>query len=140
MPAPDEHLELTAHEVRTRLIPLVRMTELTGRVTVITEAGRRIAALVPVEAARSREEAHAAAARQQAAASGWQRRLDAVREHVRVQHRRRIHDLEQALARAWQLLDEARPPGTDRAADLLRAEHGSLLSQTDAPPPRSSES
>jgi hypothetical protein len=136
-PAPGEHLELTAHEVRTRLIPLARMTGLTGRVTMITEAGRRIAALVPVEAARSRDQVAADAARREAAALGWQRRLDAAREQVRVQHRRRIHDLEQALASAWALIDEVRPPGTDRAVELLRAEQRNLLAQTEdaAPTP-----
>lgn len=127
IPAPEGQLELTVHDVRSRLIPLVRMADLTGRVTIITEAGRQLAALVPADAARSRDQARAAAAQHEAAARGWEQRLDAVREQVRAQHRVRIRELEQALAGAWELIDDIRPPGVNRAADLLRAEHRDLF-------------
>ncbi|WP_328477202.1 hypothetical protein OHA21_23905 [Actinoplanes sp. NBC_00393] len=60
------------------------------------------------------------------AAAGWLRRIEKVREDVRRQHATRIRELSQALDEAWRMLDEARPPGTDRAADTLRAAHSDL--------------
>ncbi|WP_305785550.1 hypothetical protein [Symbioplanes lichenis] len=167
--------ELAVQEARSRLVPLARMTGLTGQVTVLTEGGRALAALVPVEALdrldaarppsavpaqrvdgreeaarwRSRAEAaeaalaqradderatqarraddeRAAEARRQAVAEGWQRRLETLREQLRVQHQRRTEELERALAQAWAVVDELRPPGRDRALDQLRAEHRAL--------------
>ncbi|PRX10996.1 hypothetical protein CLV67_13254 [Actinoplanes italicus] len=59
-------------------------------------------------------------------AEGWMRRIEKVREDVRRQHAQRIGELSQALDEAWRMLDAVRPPGTDRAADTLRATHADL--------------
>jgi hypothetical protein len=59
-------------------------------------------------------------------AEGWMRRIEKVREDVRRQHAHRIGELSQALDEAWRMLDAVRPPGTDRAADTLRATHADL--------------
>ncbi|GIE74306.1 hypothetical protein Aph02nite_02560 [Actinoplanes philippinensis] len=54
------------------------------------------------------------------------RRIEKVREDVRRQHAQRIGELSQALDEAWRLLDDLRPPGTDRSVDTLRAGHADL--------------
>lgn len=120
-------LELPVRDVRTRLLPLARMTALTGTVTLVTDAGRPLAALVPVDAARSRAAARAARAHQQATAEGWQRRLETMRGHLRSQHQQQVTALQQALTEAWQLIAETTPPGSDRHTDTLRAQHRALL-------------
>ncbi|MEV6342529.1 hypothetical protein [Actinoplanes sp. NPDC051851] len=58
--------------------------------------------------------------------AGWLRRIEKVREDVRRQHAGRIDELAGALEEAWQLLDAARPPGTDRHIDVARAAHADL--------------
>jgi hypothetical protein len=72
-------IDLPLNDVRTRLTALVRMTNLTGRVTVITDGGAPVAALVPADAARSRQEARADAARGGAAVRPDAARPDAAR-------------------------------------------------------------
>ncbi|WP_306204964.1 hypothetical protein [Actinoplanes sp. RD1] len=47
-PLPGARHELSVQEARARLVPLARMAGLTGQVTVLTEGGRAVAALVPV--------------------------------------------------------------------------------------------
>lgn len=129
-PAPRD-LSLT--EARTRLAALARMTDLTGAVTVISDAGRPVAALVPVDAARSRSDAQAAAAHRQATVHGWQQRLETLREHLRRQHRQETKSLQDALQQAWTLIDQLRPPGRDRAVDQLRAQQRQLLTDQAEP-------
>jgi antitoxin (DNA-binding transcriptional repressor) of toxin-antitoxin stability system len=137
-------LELSVAEARLRFQQLVRVTGLTGQVTVVVDGGRPVAAIVPpgdvlgpappAAAAAAAGPAPPAAAdaagpappAADAAAAGWMRRIEKVREDVRRQHAGRIRELSQALDEAWRLLDEARPPGTDRAADALRAMHADL--------------
>jgi antitoxin (DNA-binding transcriptional repressor) of toxin-antitoxin stability system len=130
---PDPPRELSLPEARTRLVALVRMTDLAGGVTIISDAGRPVAALVPVDAARSRSDARAAAAHQQATVRGWQQRLETVREHLRGQHRQETSTLRDALGQAWALIDQLRPPGRDRAVDQLRAQHRQLLADHGEP-------
>ncbi|MFC7528178.1 hypothetical protein [Actinoplanes sp. GCM10030250] len=173
-------LELSVAEARLRFQQLVRVTGLTGQVTVVMEGGRPIAAIVPpgdvlgagpappslspaprpeppslspaprselppsrrgprselppsVHGSWAGDAASVPAPRSdpgrgegESAAAGWMRRIEKVREDVRRQHAGRIRELSQALDEAWRLLDEARPPGTDRAADTLRAAHADL--------------
>ncbi|GLX99977.1 hypothetical protein Acsp01_03570 [Actinoplanes sp. NBRC 101535] len=61
-----------------------------------------------------------------ASSAGWLQRIERVREDVRRQHAGRIRELSGALEEAWRLIDATRPPGTDRAADTLRAAHADL--------------
>jgi antitoxin (DNA-binding transcriptional repressor) of toxin-antitoxin stability system len=117
---PGRPRDLPLKDVRTRIESLVRMTALSDLVTIITDAGRPLAAVVPVAAARSRADADAAAAHAQAAASGWMRRFDAVRAELRRQHAVEVRDLERELEQAWQALDRVAPPGSDRDVDALR--------------------
>jgi antitoxin (DNA-binding transcriptional repressor) of toxin-antitoxin stability system len=123
--------EISLAEARTRLAALARATGLTGAVTIISDAGRPIAALVPVDTARSRSDAQAAIAQQQAAAQGWQQRLETMREHQRRQHRQQIRELQLALQQTWALIDRLRLPGHDRAVDQLRVQHRQLLAGHD---------
>jgi antitoxin (DNA-binding transcriptional repressor) of toxin-antitoxin stability system len=112
--------DLSLKDARTRIESLVRMTALSDLVTIITDGGRPLAAVVPVAAARSRADAEAAATHAQAAASGWMRRFDAVRAELRRQHALEVRDLERELDQAWQALDRLVPPGLDRDVDALR--------------------
>ncbi|MEV6596227.1 type II toxin-antitoxin system Phd/YefM family antitoxin [Actinoplanes sp. NPDC051346] len=121
--------ELPINDVRTRLTALARMTNLTGAVTVITEGGHPIAALVPADTARSRSEAQAAQARQQAAARGWQQRLDTMRQELRLQHQQRADDLQRALQEAWALIDQLCPADRHRRLDQLRVLHRALWAE-----------
>ena len=130
---PEAPRELSLQEVRTRLVPLVRMTGLTGGVTVISDGGRPMAALVAPEAARTRAEAREAAAHQQAAARGWQQRLETMRHHLRTQHRREITELREALGQAWELIDRLSPPGRDREIDQLRVQQRQVLADHQEP-------
>ncbi|GGQ49355.1 type II toxin-antitoxin system Phd/YefM family antitoxin [Couchioplanes azureus] len=125
--------ELPVNDVRTRLTTLARMTQLTGEVTVITDGGQPVAALVSVDTARSRSETQAMLARRQAAARGWQERLEAMRQEVRAQHRQRADDLQRALLEAWALIDELRPAGRHRRLEQLRAMHRELLGAAGEP-------
>jgi antitoxin (DNA-binding transcriptional repressor) of toxin-antitoxin stability system len=113
--------------VRTRLTALARMTELTGAVTLISDGGRPVAALVPADAARSRAEAREAAAHQQATTRGWQQRLETMRGHLRQQHHQQVAALADALTEAWALIDHLSPPGRRHSTDQLRAQHHQLL-------------
>ncbi|MEV6300234.1 hypothetical protein AB0M02_12595 [Actinoplanes sp. NPDC051861] len=114
-------IELSVAEARLRFQQLVRVTGLTGQVTVVVDGGRPIAAIVPVPG-----EGPAPPAPSGPSADGWMRRIEKVREDVRRQHAGRIRELSVALDEAWRLIDEIRPPGTDRAADTLRAAHADL--------------
>jgi hypothetical protein len=190
-------LELSIAEARLRFQQLVRVTGVTGQVTVVVDGGRPIAAIVPVtdlhEAgppagvppavpparppaevppargvppavpparppaevppargvppavpparppaevppARGVPPARPPAQRRPVApihegegsAAGWLRRIEKVREDVRRQHAAQIRELTVALDEAWRALDAARPAGTDRVVDTLRAAHADL--------------
>ncbi|MEU4424928.1 hypothetical protein AB0F81_30275 [Actinoplanes sp. NPDC024001] len=173
-------LELSVAEARLRFQQLVRVTGVTGQVTIVVDGGRPVAAIVPPgdvlgtgpappsvpqpvppprqappsvpqpmspprdvptgersvtrpgffpsatsAPAASPASTDAPAGGEQVAA-GWLRRIEKVREDVRRQHATRIRELSQALDEAWRLLDDIRPPGTDRAADTLRAAQADL--------------
>ncbi len=122
-PLPNDPRDLPLKEARTRIETLVRMTALSDLVTIITDGGRPLAAVVPVAAARSRADADAAAVQAQAAASGWMRRLDAVRAGLRRQHAVEVRELQRELGDVWQVVDRLCPPGSDRGVDALRAAH-----------------
>ncbi|GAA0462903.1 hypothetical protein Aca07nite_76360 [Actinoplanes capillaceus] len=120
-------IELTVAEARLRFQQLVRVTGVTGQVTVVVDGGRPIAAIVPAsQVLDPPPPPPPPPAAPSAAAEGWMRRIEKVREDVRRQHAQRIGDLSQALDEAWRLLDEMRPPGTDRTVDTLRAAHVDL--------------
>jgi hypothetical protein len=131
MAQPAAH-ELSVQEARARLVPLARMAGLTGQVTVLTDGGREIAALVPATMLGQLPAAipaqRAAEAKQRAAAEGWERRLTTLREQLLAQHQGRTRELRSALAQVWAALDELSPPGRDRALDQLRAAHHPLVS------------
>ena len=117
IPPSGQPRELPLSEARVRLTQLARLTAVTGQVTVITDGGRPVAALVPADAARSRAEAQATAAHARAVAAGWMQRMEAVRAALRGQHAAEARQLEAA----WHLLDRLSPPGADRAVDAARA-------------------
>lgn len=121
-------IELSIAETRLRFQQLVRLTGLTGQVTVVVDGGRPIAAIVPardvLEPPPDPPQPVAEAGAE--ARAGWLRRIEKVREDVRRQHAGRIRELSQALDEAWQLLDRLHPPGTDRHVDTLRAAHGDV--------------
>jgi hypothetical protein len=122
-------IELTVAEARLRFQQLVRVTGLTGQVTVVVDGGRPIAAIVPVSYATPPPPPAAPPAppvAPQASAEGWMRRIEKVREDLRRQHTQRVGELSRALDEAWIMLDAVRPPGTDRAVDTLRATHNDL--------------
>jgi antitoxin (DNA-binding transcriptional repressor) of toxin-antitoxin stability system len=154
-------LELSIAEARLRFQQLVRVTGVTGQVTVVVDGGRPIAAIVPVtDLHDTAPPAGVPPARPAAApppappplpaavpspagppaqrrpvapihagegsAGGWLRRIEKVREDVRRQHASQIRELAKALDEAWQALDAARPAGTDRVVDTLRAAHVDL--------------
>jgi antitoxin (DNA-binding transcriptional repressor) of toxin-antitoxin stability system len=119
-PMPSGPRDLPLKDARTRIESLVRMTALSDLVTIITDGGRPLAAVVPVAAARSRADAEAAAAHTQAAASGWMRRFDAVRAELRRQHTFEVEELKRELDQAWRVLDRLVPVGSDRDVDALR--------------------
>ncbi|MEH1124853.1 type II toxin-antitoxin system Phd/YefM family antitoxin [Micromonospora sp. CPCC 206061] len=123
----DARREVTIHEARTRLVQLVRLTALTDLVTIITDAGRPAAALVPVEAARNKAQVRAAAASAEAAAAGWVHRLEAERLRLAQQHSAELGAVTDALARAWAALDRFSPAGKDRDVDEMRAAHNRYL-------------
>ncbi|MEV0901176.1 hypothetical protein [Actinoplanes sp. NPDC049802] len=115
-------IELTVAEARLRFQQLVRVTGVTGQVTVVVDGGRPIAAIVPASQALDPPPAPPPPVN----AEGWMRRIEKVREDVRRQHTQRVGELSQALDEAWQLIDALRPPGTDRSVDTLRATHVDL--------------
>ncbi len=120
-------IELTVPEARLRFQQLVRVTGLTDQVTVIVDGGRPLAAIVPVSSIPTTPTPNSPTPHSPGPnAEGWMRRIEKVREDVRRQHAGRIEELSRALDEAWRLLDEVRPPGTDRTADLLRATHSDL--------------
>ena len=126
-PLPRRRIELPMLEARTRFTQIVRLTPVTGQITVITDRGRPVAAIVPIEAVHSDEPAPSPTARTQTAAAGWMRRIEQVRETIRRQHAMRITELEQALTNIWAVLDRLRPQGSDRTVDELRIAHHDLL-------------
>jgi hypothetical protein len=142
-------IELTVAEARLRFQQLVRVTGLTGQITVVVDGGRPIAAIVPVSevlgngpappsappsappppppaVSQAVPEPRSGSVPPAASAEGWMRRIEKVREDVRRQHAQRTADLSHALDEAWRLLDAVRPPGTDRTVDALRATHADL--------------
>ena len=129
---PRRRIELPLPEARTRLTQIVRLTAITGQVTVITDQGRPVAAIVPTDAALSDEPATAPEAHTENAAAGWMRRIEQVREAVRRQHATRTTELEHALTDVWAVLDRLAPRGSDRAADELRVAQRDVLAK---PPP-----
>ncbi|GIE51587.1 hypothetical protein Ani05nite_51210 [Amorphoplanes nipponensis] len=114
------------------MIQIVRLTPVTSQVTVITDRGRPVAAIVPVDAVRGDEPSPVQETRTENAAAGWMRRTEQVREAVRRQHAMRIGELEHALTDAWAVLDRVVPRGSDRAADELRVAQRDVLAM---PPP-----
>ncbi|WP_433298913.1 hypothetical protein ACQP2F_44790 [Actinoplanes sp. CA-030573] len=112
--APRPPLELTLAEARTRFVQLVRLAGLTRQATVVTDAGRPAAAIVPIDVLRQ-------SGRRQTV-DGWLRRIEKVREDLRAEHAA----LQHALGEAWARLDEVRPPGADPDVDALRASHADL--------------
>ncbi|MEV8509725.1 type II toxin-antitoxin system prevent-host-death family antitoxin [Actinoplanes sp. NPDC051475] len=125
-------IELALIEARNRFTQLVRLASLAGQVTVITEQGRPVAAIVPADAALSAEPLTAPRAHTEHAAAGWMRRIEQVREAVRRQHSQQIIELEHALTDVWAVLDRVAPRGSDRAADELRVAQRDVLAK---PPP-----
>ena len=125
-------IELPLLEVRTRLIPIVRLTAVTGQITMITDRGRPVAAIVPADEVLEDQPSPVPKPRTENAAVGWMRRIEQVREAVRRQHAMRVSELELALSDAWAVLDRVAPRGSDRAADELRAAHRDVLAK--APP------
>ena len=124
-PLPHPRLELSLVEARTRFVQLARLAGLTNQTTVVTEDGRPLAAIVPMDA--TRPTAFPAADRPNPAAAGWIRRIDKLRAEFRRQH----VGLEQALEDAWQELDRLSPPGTDKHVDGLRTAHADLRRRPD---------
>jgi antitoxin (DNA-binding transcriptional repressor) of toxin-antitoxin stability system len=128
VPLQRRRIELPLLEARTRLTQIVRLTPVTGQITVITDRGQPVAAIVPITAVPGRSENSAA---------GWMRRIEQVREAVRHQHAQRTTALEHALTTVWAVLDRLRPPGTDRSVDQLRVAHRDVLARpapsTDSP-------
>jgi prevent-host-death family protein len=137
VPLPRRRIELPLLEARTRLTQIVRLTPVTGQVTVITDRGRPVAAIVPVDAVRGDEPSPVPKTRTENAAAGWMRRIEQVREAVRRQHATRIKELEHALTDAWTVLHRVAPRGSNRAADDLRVAQRDVLAKaptaTDSP-------
>ena len=102
------------------------------RVTVITDRGRPVAAIVPINAVPSEQPALSATARSENAAAGWMRRIEQVRDAVRRQHAMRITGLERALIDVWAVIDRLLPQGSDTTVDELRIVHRDVLAM---PPP-----
>jgi antitoxin (DNA-binding transcriptional repressor) of toxin-antitoxin stability system len=121
-------IELSIAETRLRFQQLVRLTGLTGQITVVVDGGRPIAAIVPAADVLDPPPAPPPPRPAPENSAGWLRRIEKVREDVRRQHAGRIHELSQALDEAWQMLDALHPPGTDRHVDTLRAAHRDLRS------------
>ncbi|AEV86295.1 hypothetical protein ACWT_5277 [Actinoplanes sp. SE50] len=111
-------IELSIAETRLRFQQLVRLTGLTGQVTVVVDGGRPIAAIVPAADVLRPPSPPDPPGR---SGAGWLQRIEKVRDDVRRQHAGRIQELSQALDEAWQMLDQRHPPGTDRHVDALRA-------------------
>ena len=128
VPVPPCRIELPLLEVRTRLAQIVRLTPVTGQVTVITDTGRPVAAIVPVGVVHGDMPAPTES-RTGSAGAGWVRRIEQVREAVRLQHAMRITELEDALNQVWVVLDRLKPQGTDRIVDELRVAHGDVLTK-----------
>jgi antitoxin (DNA-binding transcriptional repressor) of toxin-antitoxin stability system len=110
---PRPRLELSLPEARTRFVQLARLAELTRQRTVVTDGGRPLAAIVPVDDVRGGASAVAA---------GSVRRI----EILRAEFQRRHGVLEEALEQVWRELDKVRPPGSDAAVDALRLAHADL--------------
>ena len=127
VPVPLCRIELPLLEVRTRLAQIVRLTPVTGQVTVITDTGP-VAAIVPVGVVRGDMPAPTGS-RMDHAGAGWVRRIEQVRGAVRLQHATRITELEDALNQVWVVLDRLKPQGTDRIVDELRVAHGDVLTK-----------
>jgi len=121
---PPRRIELTINEARLRFLQLVRLTGLTRQITEIMDQGRPIAAIVPAN-----EAAGAQPGEQNVtgvSAAGWMRRLETMRDDLKRQHDAHAAELTRALGEAWQVLDDLRPPGSDRHIDALRAAHADL--------------
>lgn len=119
-------IELSIAETRLRFQQLVRLTGLTGQVTVVVDGGRPIAAIVPASDVLDPPPIPPPVKPAPENGAGWLRRIEKVREDVRRQHAGRIQQLSQSLDEAWQMLDQLHPPGTDRHVDTLRAAHGDV--------------
>ena len=109
-------LELSLPEARSRFGQLARLASLAQQTTVVTDGGRKVAAIVPINHLRDDDD------RPSAAAAGWLRRIERVRADLRRQHTA----LEEALEQAWRELDRLGPPGADRDIDALRAAHSGI--------------
>ena len=131
-PRPRRRIEMPLPEARTRLAQIVPLASVTGQVTVITDRGRPVAAIVPINAVPSEQPALSATARSENAAAGWMRRIEQVRDAVRRQHAMRITGLERALIDVWAVIDRLLPQGSDTTVDELRIVHRDVLAM---PPP-----
>jgi antitoxin (DNA-binding transcriptional repressor) of toxin-antitoxin stability system len=116
IPAPRPRLELSLVQARIRFVQLARLAGLTHQTTVVTDAGRPLAAIVPIEDARD------GAAGTPNAAAGWIRRIEKLRADLRRQHL----VVERSLDETWRELDRLSPPGSDREVDALRAAHAAI--------------
>lgn len=117
-PIPGPRRELSLLEARLRFVQLARMASLTRHVTIVTDAGRPIAAIVPAEPSHTARDG----TRESATAGGWLRRI----QHLRAQFHREHAVTIQALQQIWQEVDRLCPPGSDGGIDALRLAHASL--------------
>ena len=125
-PLPSRNLELSVLEARSRFVQLVRFAALAHQITTITDGGRQMAVIAPVDALRTDDPRHSEPPRGAKAAEGWIRRIEEVRTEVRRQHERRIAELEQAVEELWRTLDDLQPPRTNPDVDALRVLHGEI--------------
>jgi len=134
---PRPRLELSLLEARTRFVQLARLAGLTRQTTIVTDGGRPLAAIVPVDGpahqppagdlspaadppmSDDRSLTHTPA---KGSAAGWLRRIETLRAELQRQHTA----LEVALDEAWRELDRLRPAGSDDAVDALRLAHSDI--------------
>lgn len=121
-----------------RFVQLARLTSLTGQTTLVTDAGRPLAAIVPAAGSGVSGSdvggsnvagsgvggpgVGASGVGGSEAAAGWVRRIETLRAEFQRQH----GVLEEALERVWQELDRVRPPGSDSGVDALRLAHADI--------------
>lgn len=111
-----------------RFVQLARLASLTGQTTLVTDAGRPLAAIVPAAGSGVGASGVGASGGEglggggSEAAAGWVRRIETLRAEFQRQH----GVLEEALERVWQELDRVRPPGSDSGVDALRLGHADI--------------
>lgn len=106
-----------------RFVQLARLASLTGQTTLVTDAGRPLAAIVPATGSGvGASGGGGSGGGGSEAAAGWVRRIETLRAEFQRQH----GVLEEALERVWQELDRVRPPGSDSGVDALRLGHADI--------------